>query len=617
MRMGRQCWPAPGLRALAFLVLTGLFLTGLSSTSALAGPHVWESGFEERAEGPYSRGEAARFLTQATFGPTASEIERLYRIGYHAWLDEQLVAPASRQLPFLDQLIQGYINAGQPIQVWQDRRQDIWFRNALSGPDQLRQRVAFALSQIFVVSDQNGALEGNPTTLAHYYDQLALGAFGSYRSLLGQVTLHPAMGHYLSMFRNRKPDATLNIRPDENFAREIMQLFSIGLVRLDAQGRPVDGDPSTPGLQPVPTYGQETIRGFAHVFTGWNYSTCQPPQPNGSGFTWWHWEYCPSGPDAQDWRLHAGWRTPMFPWGEGSSFGVLYHAAEGSKQLLDYPGATLPGGVLPAGGNARANLQAALDNVAGHPNVGPFLGRQLIQRLVTSNPSPAYVGRVAAVFQNNGQGVRGDLGAVVRAILLDPEARDLRQAPAHAGKLREPLLRVTQLWRALDGRSNSGAVPDGWPEYYAAQAVLRSPTVFNFFLPDYRLPGEIASLGLVSPEFQITTDTYITRFTNEIAGKVYWAWRGNPWIGEWDPVQIDIAPHVAQAHRIDALLDRFDLLFTARAMSPGMYRLLRDHLADIPIADVPWDPGGLNGRRERVHDALWLILTSPEYVVER
>ncbi len=591
-----------------------LFATGPSG----AATHIFSASFSEPAEGPHSRAEASRFLTQASFGPNLDEIERLATIGYTAWLNEQLNAPASLQLPFLDNRIQQYIAAGQPVTVYQDSRQDIWFRNVLYGDDQLRQRVAFALSQILVISDQNGALEGNPTTIAHFYDILANGAFGNYRQLLEQVTLHPAMGHYLSMFRNRKPDTTLNIRPDENYAREIMQLFSIGLVQLNAQGQPLDGDPGTPGVQTIPTYTQDTIRGFAHVFTGWNFSTCEAPQAAGPphGFTWWFWEYCPSGPEAQERLLHPGWRTPMFAWGEGSSFGVIYHAAEGSKQLLSYPGVSLPGGVLPAGGNARANLQAALDNLFNHPNVGPFLGRLLIQRLTTSNPSPAYVGRVAAAFNNNGQGVRGDLRSVVRAILLDPEARNPAQAPAHFGKLREPLMRVIQLWRALDGRSNAGNVPEGWPDYYAAQAVQRSPTVFNFFLPAYSLPGEIATLGLHSPEFQITTDTYITRLSNELAGKVFWMWRGNPGLGEWDPVQIDIAPYVQSADRVDWLIDTFDLLFMGRRMSLPMYLTLRSHLNDISIANVPWDPGGINGRRERVQDLLWLILTSPEQVVE-
>jgi uncharacterized protein (DUF1800 family) len=595
----------------------GLLLGG---GSASAGIHIFGTGFDSRPEGPHSQAEAARFLTQATFGPSLPEIDRLMRMGYHAWLDEQLAAPASLQLPYLDGLIHGYLNAGQPVAVWQDARQEIWWRNVLYGNDQLRQRVAFALSQILVISDQNGALEGLPTALAHYYDLLAQQAFGNYRQLLQDVTLHPAMGNYLSMFRNRKPDEALNIRPDENYAREIMQLFSIGLVRLNPDGTPLDGDPGTPGVQPMPTYDQDTIRGFAHVFTGWNFSTCQPPEPSGGGFTWWHWEYCPSGPDTMEYQLRPGWRTPMAPWGSGTAFGEVYHASEGNKQLLAYPGVSLPGGVLPAGGSAQGNLQAALDNIFNHPNVGPFIGRLLIQRLTTSNPSPAYVGRVAAAFANDGQGVRGNLAAVVRAVLMDPEARDPAQRPAHFGKLREPLLRLTGLWRALDARSNSGRVGEGWPEYFTAQAVQRSPTVFNFYLPNYQLPGEIANLGLYSPEFQITTDTYLTRLSNALRGFSGWAWRGNPGLGAWDPLQVVLQPYFDQAHDMDRVLDRFDLLFMARGMSMPMFEVLRDHAEDIDIGPFDWDETGnvaRSNRRERIHDTLWLLLTSPEYVVER
>lgn len=574
---------------------------------------IFISEFEDNGGEPFGPQEAARFLTQATFGPTLSEISRLDAIGYDAWIQEQFGLPMSYQLPFLDNLIQQYINANESIEVWQDRRQEIWWYNALYQPDQLRQRMAFALSQILVVSDQNGAVEGNPTTLAQYYDILATHAFGNYRDLLEEVTLHPAMGTYLSMFRNRKPDETLNVRPDENFAREIMQLFSVGLVQLNPDGTEVDGDPGTPGVQPVSVYDQDTIRGFAHVFTGWNFSTCDPieAQGNEEGFNWWAWEYCGPGPEDQDWRLQPGWRTPMRPWDEGSEIGEVYHAVEDTKQLLDYPGVALSGGVLPAGGTARSNLAAALDNVFNHPNVGPFLARRLIQRFTTSNPTPAYVGRVAAAFNDNGSGVRGDLGAVVEAILMDPEARDLSQAPAAFGKLREPLLRVSHLWRALDGRSDDGQIREGWPEYYASQAALRSPTVFNFFLPSYQPPGELANANLYAPEFQITTDTFVLRLTNEMAGKVMWAYQGNPYVDDWDPVQVNLQREFDMAENAQQLVDHINLLFLSGQMSQAMNDLLVNHINDIGVGS--WE----GWRRERVQDALWLALTSPEYVVQK
>jgi uncharacterized protein (DUF1800 family) len=590
------------LRRSRSLLLAALVI--FFSGAAGASP-IFSDSFEPLVGIPPSDAEASRFLSHATFGPTLAEIQRLRGMTYAAWINEQLARPASLQLPHLDQLMQV-----DPSVVWQDKRNDIWFRNVLYGQDQLRQRMAFALSQILVVSDKNGSVEGNPNALAHYHDMLSQGAFGNFRTLLENVTLHPVMGHYLSMFRNRKPDEAANIRPDENFAREIMQLFSIGLVRLNPDGTLMDGDLGTPGIQPIPTYSQDTIRGFAHVFTGWNYSTCTPPQaPEGAGnFNWWDWQYCPPGPDGVDWRLAPGWRQPLRPWGEGSQYGSVYHASAGTKQLLNYPGVALAGGVLPAGGQARANLSAALDNVFNHPNVGPFLGRLLIQRFTTSNPSPAYVGRVAAAFNNNGSGVRGDLGAVVRAILLDPEARVQAQAPAHAGKLREPLLRITQLWRAMDARSYSGAISE-WPDFYASQAVLSSPTVFNFYLPNYQLPGEIASAGLYSPEFQITTDTFITRLDNEIGVKIFYAYLG-PSPGSWDPVRVDLARDIAIAHDAAALIDRYNLLFMAGRMSTQMRTVLLNHLNGMGAANT-------TERRQRVQDALWLILTSPEYVVEK
>jgi uncharacterized protein (DUF1800 family) len=606
-----------------------LLAAAIAAPLAAAQDLIFANGFDTAPEGPFNREEASRFLTQATFGPKLGEIDRLLTLGYSAWFAEQAAAPISRQLPFLDQLI-AQVPPGQPIEIWQDRRQEIWWRNTLNNSDQLRQRVAFALSQLLVVSDQNGAVEGNPTTLAHYHDLLSSNAFGNYRILLEQVTLHPTMGHYLSMIRNRKPDTTLNIRPDENFAREIMQLFSVGLVMLNADGSVRDGNPGVAGIQSIPTYDQNTIRGFAQVFTGWNYATCVPPNnssadPN-NNLNWWNWEYCesraPDAPANQDWRSHRGWREPLQPWGEGNGVrGEVYYAHEGSKQLLNYTGVVLPAGVLPsssgraAGNRARYDLGVALDNVFNHPNLGPFVARHLIQRLVSSNPSPAYVGRVAAVFaDDNGAasgGVRGNLQAVVRAVLMDVEARNLAQAAANSGKLREPLLRVTQLWRALDARSRDGVLREGWPEYYSAQAVLRSPTVFNFYLPNYRLPGEIANLGLYSPEFQITTDTYITRLSNEIGGKVYWAWFGNTGLGSWDPVQVDLTRDLALVETPAALIDRYNLLFLGGRMSTPMRNLLLTHLNSI--APNSWE----GWRRERVQDALWLILTSPEYVVER
>lgn len=552
-----------------------------------AGDHVFDAGFEHRSEGPYSDADAARFLTQASFGPSLAEISRLRGMGYNAWISEQLAIPASRHRPYLEAM------EATGEDVYQNIRHEIWWQYGVTAPDQLRQRVAFALSELLVVSEQSGAIEGYPIAMANYYDLLVNGAFGNYRTLLEQVTLNPVMGQYLSMFKNRKPDAAANIRPDENYAREIMQLFSVGLVRLNA-----DGSVQTSGGQPIPTYNQDTIRGFAHVFTGWNWANC----PRTDGGQWWEWEWCPSGP--VEWPnpgWDAWWLVPMQAW-------ESYHASEETKQLLAYSGSALPGGVLAGGGTADSDLQAALNNIFYHPNVAPFIARHLIKRLVTSNPSPAFVGRVAAVFTNNGSGVRGDLGATIRALLMDAEARTLPSLASNGGKMREPLLKLTHLWRALDGRADDGRYREWYSNYYLGQAPLSSPTVFNFFLPDYSPPGELSTLALTAPEFQITTDTSIASVTNGLGYKIFYDWRGNGGQTSEDIV-VDLGPELAHAANPVELVDRYDLLFMSRTMSSFMFNTLVSYLQTLPNTT--------QGRRQRVQDAVWLIQSSPEYAIER
>jgi hypothetical protein len=292
----------------------------------------------------------------------------------------------------------------------------------------------------------------------------------------------------------------------------------------------------------------------------------------------------------------------MQPW-------QTYHASAGAKQLLDYANASPPGGLLAGGGTAQSDLGAALDNVFNHPNVPPFVARHLIKRLVTGNPSPAFVARVAAVFANNGLGVRGDLSATVRAMLLDPEARTLPTLASNAGKLSEPLLRLSRLWRAFAARADDGRYREWNTEGYLGQSALRSPTVFNFFLPDYQPPGELSTLDLDGPEFQITTDTTIASTANGLGSKVYYFWRGSDSQGSEDIV-VDLAPEVAIAADAVQLIDRYDLLFMNRTMSDFMFDTLVTYMQGMPA-------GSDAERRQRVQDAVWLIQTSPEYVMER
>lgn len=575
----------------------------------------FRAGFESTASGPATDADAVRFLAQATFGASEADIAHLRAIGYEAWLAEQFAAPATKQVPYLDWIRaldpDAYISDNERLEAWNMAAAGTpdpsrpGFPNNARG-DQLRQRVAFALSEIFVVSEKNGTLAYQPWALASYYDLLAENAFGNYRDLLEGVTLHPTMGVYLSMIGNRKADAALNIRPDENYAREVMQLFSVGLVQLNA-----DGTPKLVGGATVPTYGQATVRGFAAVFTGWiwNNTGCGAdtyPCCTEETYTW-----CGSWENADDRPI---WQLPMQPV-------EAFHDATSDKQLLDYPGVALPGGVLAHGGNAQTEMQAALDNLFHHPNVGPFIATRLIQRLVTSNPSPDYVRRTAAVFADDGNGVRGNLSALVRAILLDPEARYGHwHKPTTFGKLREPLLKNLHLWRAFQGRSQSGRIQNlstwPWIEDWYGQAPLRSPSVFNFFQPAYRPPGAIAAQGMVAPEFQILNDSTIVATPNQLFIHLFcYNVLNHQCYTESlaDTLLMDIqADAELAAANPAALVDAYDRLLMAGQMSPFMRSVLLTRLQAMSAAEL-----GANLGRERVQHALYLIVNSPEYSIQK
>ena len=508
---------------------------------------------------PITGAEAFQFLNQATFGATEADAELLIAMNYEAWIDNQMRAPASLQLPHMLTLpppqFMGQLHAD---------RVDIWFRNSLWGDDQLRQRVAFALSEIMVVS-QLGALQSRPFAVADFYDVLARNAFGNYRDLIEEVTLHPAMGVYLSMLGNRAPNPALNIRPDENYARELMQLFSIGLVELNIDGteRLVDG-------QNVPTYDQAIIEGFAHVFTGWTWAF----SPNfGSGRV----------PTISQY-------TPMEHWPE-------FHDT-GAKQLLN-------GVVLPAGQTGEQDLADALDNIFNHPNVGPFMAIRLIQRLTTSNPSPAYVRRVAEVFNDNGSGVRGDLRAVVRAILLDPEARPANPVDRD-GKLKEPLLRLTQLFRAYNATSENGGYQLGGAYIIFGQGPQQSPSVFNFFSPFFAPPGEIRDAGLVAPELEIATEYLNTFFTNYMLFQTFGLNHTNMDLDP-DDIYINFQEEMDVAADVDALIDRVD----AKLLGGQMSNTLRTEIRGMVELVAETDPA------VRAAEAIYLTVTSPEYAYQR
>ncbi|MDP9004753.1 MAG: DUF1800 family protein [Verrucomicrobiota bacterium] len=498
--------------------------------------------------------DAGRFLSQATFGANDALITKVQNQGFDAFLNEQFAAPASSHLAFMD--------AAGIIPPTITQTNDAWWTYAISAPDQLRQRVAFALSEYFVVSNSAKNLGNLPGALPAYYDVLVNGAFGNFRQLLENITLNPGMGVFLDMLKNDKANTARTRLPNENYAREIMQLFSIGLYDLNLDASLTL---SASGF-PIATYSQDAILGTAAVFTGWTYAqTTNPPIFNPP----------------------ADWRNPMV--------NIASHHSLDAKTILN-------GVLLPANQTAAQDLKTTLDTIFNHPNVGPFFCRQLIQRLVTSNPSPGYVYRVASVFNDNGQGVRGDLKAVVRAILMDYDARGSAKASQGAGHEREPVIRLTNLLRAFNATSPDGkySVRNAFATF--AEEAMHSPTVFNFFSPDYEAPGAIAEAGLQSPEFQITTETTVVTTTNYFRTAIYGT------LGPaTDKITLNLTNEIAMAANPTQLADHLNTLLLAGAMSPEMRTILINAITQIPA----------NNPTERARTAVYLVINSPEFTVDK
>lgn len=506
--------------------------------------------------------QAARFLNQSTFGPTTALVTQLQQSNsFENFLAQQFALPPTPVLPRVDGAI-GMLptdqNPSNPI------FQEAWWYTVVNAPDQLRQRVAFALSEIFVVSAQNSGMYEHPEAMATYWDMLARDAFGNFRQLLEDVTLNPAMGDYLDMVHNDKPNPRRNTEPNENYAREVMQLFTVGVWKLNPDGtRMLDLN-----RQPIPTYDQDVVEGYAHVFTGWYWAQNGTPTWNGAP------------PDYRDAMM-------AFP----------DHHDTGAKQLLN-------GVTLPPNQTQDVDLKQALDLLFNHPNVGPFIARRLIQRLATSNPSPAYIGRVTAAFNDNGRRVRGDLPAVIRAILLDSEARSdsLTSGPGY-GHEREPIVRLANLYRAFNATSASGKFAVGNQTSNFGQAPLYAPSVFNFFSPDYSQSGAIQQNALFSPEFQITTDTTVITTANKMRSAVYQQPSGtNP-----DVLVLDLSPLVAVANDPNAVVDLLSNLLMAGEMPAAMRNIVLNALAQIPAANT----------LERAQTAVHLLVTSPDFVIEK
>jgi len=541
--------------------------------------------------------DAARFLEQATFGPTDADIRTLSLEGYQAWLNQQFAMQPTPTEPAVEQAIivnnppcaaaDVTCNAALFVQNNQDEGlvQDTFWQQSITAPDELRQRVKYALSLQFVISSNNTtAIQNMPRGEASYYDMLGADAFGNFRQLLQDITLSPMMGQFLSMQGNDKGNATTD--PDENYAREVMQLFTIGLWQLNN-----DGTQQLANGQPIPTYSNTDVMGLAAVFTGFSWNIPGDSTDNA-------WSNCCV-------YVGPGYGEELLPMQDFPS-----HHSTVQKQFL---GVTIPASGSP---DPNGDLKIALDTLFNHPNLPPFFSKQMIQHLVTSNPSPAYVNRVAQVFINDGTGVRGNLQAVITAILLDPEARDTATATANPqyGKVREALLRYTEWARAFTAQSRTGSFDVGSTEdpiYGLGQMWLRSPTVFNWFAPGYTPPNSpISAAGLLSPEMQMTNVSTVVGYINYLQGAIGANAQGGSDVFSYYGTEMTLAATP------DQLLDRINLLLMSGQMSSALYNQILAAIAAIPIPTT--NQNDINAALlARVQTAIYLTVASPDYAAEQ
>ena len=539
---------------------------------------------------PQTDAQAARFLLKSSLSASTSAISDLRDRGYEPWLDREMArAPGETAAAFFVQRNFNRIDGNQLYFDGSPARAMIWSQ-LLSGGDATRKRIALALSEFFVVSASGlDNLIWRSQAMGAYWDALMKHAFGSYRELLEAITLTPAMGSFLNTLGNRKADSATGRLPDENYGREVMQLFSIGLYELN-----LDGSVKLDGAgNPVETYDNEDVAEIAKVFTGYDLDFSQTtlhPNPNGAS-----WQI--PEPDVATRPMTADpskWRYPKTE---------SYHSPE-AKSFL--------GTTIPAGTGAADTLKQALDTLANHPNVGPFFGKQMIQRLVTSNPSPAYVQRVASVFNDDGSGRRGNLAAVFKAVLLDDEAlSDAGLSNAGFGKLREPMLRYVQWGRMAGVVSDSGDwdIGDlGNPTSALGQSPLNSPSVFNFFRPGYTATNsQAAANDMVAPEFQLVNETTVASYLNFM----YQVIRGEGYRSR--DVKPRYTTELGIAHDSAALLDRLDLLLTANQLTGATRQAILDALNTLTVTQTSPDADKL----QRIYIAVLLVMASYDYLIQR
>lgn len=524
--------------------------------------------------------QTSRFLSKATFGATQSEVDTLTQTEASDWIKAEFAKPETLYLPtILAEL--AALNDGERLP--RRRISDHFFDAAIAGEDQLRQRMVFALSEIFVVS--NGGQLGNfPATMAHYMDALSTNAFGNYRDLMTDITYSPAMGIYLTYLANSKGDPDTGRVPDENYARELLQLFTLGLTELNVNGT----EKLDFNGQPTEIFDNTDITGLAKVFTGLSYENNR------------------FGRFGQD---RSATYKPLIIFPE-------FHS-DLEKSFL--------GTTIPANTSGDESITMALDAIFAHPNLAPFVSRQVIQRLTASNPSSAYVERVATSFETGtytlpdgssiGTGQRGDMRAMISAILFDAEALlDPSTAPSNSGKIREPILRFIGWARAFNETTPDAKDERNLNDTSAiGQHPFRSPSVFNFFRPGFVAPGtETGAAGLTAPELQIMNESSAIAYINFINNFIYDTARNIS--GDADGgINPDYTNALALADDAQALVDHIDLLLTGNSLSPNTRTRILDMMNDIPIEAGSED----EDRQSRVRLAITMTMTAPGYIVQK
>jgi uncharacterized protein (DUF1800 family) len=546
--------PKPLLRASVAAPALALALAACDSGSASSGGGggvVIPAPTPTPTVAAVTQTQASRFLAQATMGASKLDIAEVQSRGFDGWLTAQFAM--TRATSHWDWMVSKGFNVVANINNETGFDPTMW-RQLIAEPGQLRQRVGMALLELLVVGISGVQLNWVQFAMAAYVDVLLDNAFGNFRTILDRITTNAAMGSFLTFLNNKKANAATGSVPDENYARELMQLFTIGLYQLN-----MDGTRKLAGGNPIETYGPADVSGLARVFTGLTV-------------------------DSSDGTTPDRYRRPL-----------IVNAGNHENGASTFLGTTVPAGTAGA-----AAITMALDTIFAHPNVPPFVSKQLIQRLVTSNPSPAYVGRVSAVFADNGSGVRGDMKAILRAILLDAEARAEPSGSTSAGKLREPVMRMTGWARAY----NAASISDVWnigdtssSSTRLAESMGRSASVFNFFRPGYSPPNTaIATAGLVAPEMQITNELSVVAYINYMASL----------IGATGDFKADYTDILTKATDSQALVDEVNLVLAAGQIGSATLASIKAAVESIGTT------GTLPGNR--VATAILLTMASPEYL---